>query len=313
MSFLRKRTPRAYFVYVLIVLLLLSVGVIDSIVEYLNGQTTLVSRPYKLLIPIIVLFLSLFCNRVFVISDTFKTATLWPGYMFALLLLSVSNQTTAFQALAHGTIGILILYDLLKIQFNSNASKNCYNIGLYVGIAFIVDSEMLWVAPFVLYAITSLKPLVFKEYLLYILGLLTPLYFLLAFCFLTSDYTAWNNILPYQDWFQFNHLLSFWNWIQWALVMVLMLMLLFLTFMQYNSLPVYIRRLSSAMLYIIGSLMIVAMVSGFGGFLIFYLAPAFAFFATMLMLKYSNNPRQEVIHLIFVVLIVGVHLISNFL
>lgn len=313
LSYLRKRTPSAYFLYVLIVLVLLSIAIIDLWMQYVNGQTTLLTRPYQLFLPIIGLLLASFCNRVFVISDTFQKATLWPGYFYVLLLFNVIGQTTAYQALTHGTLSILIAYELLKIQFNSTALKNTYNLGAYIGIAFILKSEMIFAIPFLLYAITNLKPLNFREYILYFLGILTPLYFLYAYSFVASDFTIWNNILPYHEWFQFSTTISIWNWIQWGLVIIVIIIALFLTFIQYNSLPVYIRRMSSALLFIIGAVSLIAMVSSFSGFLIFYLAPAFAFFATMLMLKYSNNPRLELIHIIFVIVIVGTQLANTFI
>lgn len=313
LSFFSKRTPAAYFAFVIVALLILSIAVMQPILQYLNGQTSITTKPYQLFIPIICLLLSMFCNRVFAIADTFDRATLWPGYMFILITFGILDQTTALQVLCHGSLGLLMLYDILKIQYNSKASKNCYNLGLYIGIAFIIDGEMLLMSIFLLYAISHLKPLNFKEYAMYALGLLTPLYFLFAYSYLIDNYNIWNSLLPYEEWFQFDYTLDLWTWIQWGIVIISMLITLFISFIQFNSLPVYIRRLSSALLHIIGATIIVAMISGFSGFLIFYLAPAFAFFATMLMLKYSNRQRQEVIHIIFVMLIIGIQLISNFL
>ncbi len=312
LSFFRKRTPAAHFAYVTVALLLLVVVVIQPFIQYFNGQISLISRPYQLFIPIICLLLSVFYNRVFIISDTFERATLWPGYMFVLITFSILHQVTAFQTFCHGVLGLLILYNILKIQYNSKAGKNCYNLGLYIGLAFILDGEMILMVPFLLYAISHLKPLNFKEYALYILGILSPLYFLYAYSFLLNDYSVWNSLLPYSEWFQFNFMLDIWAWAKWGLVIITILLTLFVSFIQFNSHPVYIRRLSVTLLHIIGATILVAMISGFSGFLIFYLAPAFAFFATMLMLKYSNRRQQEVIHIIFVTLIVSIQLISNF-
>lgn len=312
LSYLHKRTPGATFSFVVIVLVMLAITIIQPIIQFLNGQTTLTTPPHSLFLPLIGLLLASFCNRVYVIADTFEKATFWPGYFYAFLLFNIIGQTSSYEALTHGTLAILITYELLKIHFNSTALKNTYNLGMYMGLAFMLKSEMIFAIPFLLYAITNLKPLNFREYMLYFLGIVTPIYFLFAYCFLVDDFNLWNNLLPYETWFQFSSAISILNWIQWGLVIIFMTAVLFLTFIQYNSLPVYIRRMSSAMLFIIGAITLIAMVSSFSGFLIFYLAPAFTFFATMLMLKYSKNPRLELIHIIFVLIIIGTQLLSTF-
>lgn len=315
-----KRTPSAYFIYVVVVLLLLNIPLIKNYIQFFQSlATTDLSAPFYqtyavFLIPIIAFLLSFLINRVFINSDTFNRNTLWPGYLFVLFVVAMLNQFTVIDLVTHGVIGIILVSEILRVQYNRDARFQCYNIGLLLGIAMLIQTPMLMLVPVILYALLNLKPLTFRETILYFLGLSTPIYFLLAYCFLVSDYTLWAEILfSMYDWFSFNNPIETGFLILWIAVTIALIILIAITFYNYNSLPVYIRRVSSALMYLIVGVFVIGVSNLFRGFLIFYLAPAFAFFATMLMLRYPNNRIVPIIHFIFVVLLISLQLANNYL
>lgn len=320
LSALSKRTPRAYFIYTIVVLIILTLPQLGALIGLKqvfknaenNGAKILILSP--LIIPIVSFLLSILLNRVYVVSDTFKRSTLWPGYLFSLLVVAFAANFTVFQIVTHGFLGVLISNELLKIHYNKAASFQIYNIGLILCVAILLDTPMLILIPIMLYALFKLKPLSFKETILYFLGICTPIYFLYAYCFLVSDFSVWTKVMhSIFDWFQFNNKITMDALFSWVLVSVVLLFTLIITFYDYNSLSVYYRRLSSAFLYLIGGVFIIAFANQFSGFLIFYLAPTFAFFATMLMLRYTNKRIVAIIHFIFVSLIIGIQLVNNYL
>lgn len=310
LSSLGRRTPAAYFVFTIVVFLLSALTVLPILSDLLFGKLSWQQLPLEMAYPIIALLLAFFCNRIFVVADTFERSTLWPGYLYALIVLCLANQSTGIESLIHGAIGILIVYNLTQIQYNYSALKQSFNVGFLITAAALFDNELMLAIPFLLYGLTNLKPLSFREYLLYLIGIATPVYFLLAYCFLIDDLSFWQQLIDFSTWFSFNKEADVWFWIQWGFALVMMVTALFLVFLRYNSLPVYIRRLASALVYFVGALVVIVMVSGFGGYLVFYLAPAFAFFSTLLMLNNSNQRRSELIHFIFVIAIVAIQILS---
>jgi hypothetical protein len=261
------------------------------------------------IIPAVVFLLSFLLNRVFVVADTFSQYTLWPGYLYVLFVIAVFHQFSLNELLFHGIIGILLTSELLSVQYNKDARFECYNIGLFLGIGILLETPMIMLIPLMLYAISNLKPLSIKEIILYLLGLATPLYFLLGYCFLRSDFTVWNDIvLTFKNWFDFSAPFQTGFVLLWVFIFVSLLTTLFFSFLNYNSLPVYIRRLSSALFIVIVGIMLIGTANLFQGFIIFYLAPAFSFFATMLMLRYMKTQIVPIIHFIFVLILIGLQL-----
>jgi len=317
---LSRRTPVAYFIYGVVVLLLLNIPQIKAYLEFFNSSG--VSRlSYSFLetysvfiIPAVVFLLSFLLNRVFVVADTFSQYTLWPGYLYVLFIIAVFHQFSLNELLFHGILGVLITSELLSVQYNKDARFECYNIGMFLGIGVLLETPMIMLIPLMLYAISNLKPLSIKEFLLYLLGISTPLYFLLGYCFLKSDFTLWNEILhTFKDWFDFTTPFQLGIVMIWVFIFMSLFITLFFSFLNYNSLPVYIRRLSMALFILIVGVIIVGTGNLFQGFIVFYLAPIFAFFATMLMLRYIKMRIVPIIHFIFVLILMGLQLANTYL
>ncbi len=264
-------------------------------------------------IPVFGFGLAILCNRIFVLSDIFKRNTLWPGYSYILLILIVGPWDKQIQLIFHGIIGLLILNEIFKLQYNQDGRSNCFNVGLFIGIASILDNTFIILVPFLLLALRNLRPLVFKEYIIYFIGITTPFYFLFAYSFLSEDYSIWNNLLDFNYWFILPESIDIVIWFKWAFALFFYVLILFACFIVFKALPVQKRRIITALFYLTAAINIVAIANGFEGSIIFYLAPIFAFFSTMLMLRYSNLPRIELIHIIFVAAIIGIHLTSKFL
>ncbi len=318
---LSKRTPSAYFVYTIVVVILLLIPQVKTIFQFFTNRDIYLQQipPFYIefefvLIPIAAFLLSLLVNRVFITTDTFNRNTLWPGYLYALLLLAIMHQYTLIDMITHGVIGIFITSELLRVQYNKQAKFESYNIGFLLGVAMLLESSILMFVPIVLYALLNLKPLSFRETILYFLGISTPIYFLLSYCFLIDDFSIWATIIiTIYEWFGFNNSIATGSILLWSIVIAAFVILSFLVFLNYNSLQVYLRRLSSALMILIVGALIIGVANLFRGYLIFYIAPTFAFMSTMLMLRYPNKRIVPIIHFIFVVTIISLQLVNNYL
>jgi hypothetical protein len=281
-----KRTPKGYFLFLALGSIL---SLLPLIVRMPGNQPLLPFNPELLttyLEPLLLLALALACNRIFVVSDVFSRNTLWPGHSYLLLLILFSLDIPLWKAASHGLVGLLIIFNILRIQYNQDARFQVFNIGFLIGVAAFLGSIMLLMAPFLLFGMRTLKPLNLKEYVLFILGLATPFYFLWGYCFLTADFILWNELFKEQEWFVFNTF-NLSNSLRWSLLLILVLFSSSLLFFRFNSMQVRFRRLVSAISYMLVGCIIVALSGGLETATVYYIAPCLAVYGTMLMLRYT--------------------------
>jgi len=312
LSAINKRTPQGYFIYFLLGLILVFLPTFRLWPEdWIVAPFTAQNLPFTVL-PLALLLLSALCNRIFVAADVFSHNTLWPGQIFILMLLMGFMDNSLILVLAHGLLGVLLVYEMLTLQFNQDARNHCFQIGLYLGIASLFSTPMILMAPFLLLSLRQLKPLNLREYIMFLLAIGLLFYFVWAYAFLTDDYSVWSQLFSIEKWFVLPSDMNWQDWMKWGVIFVAGISLSFSILSRFNSLTVRMRRLASATIYLLLGSVVVAYASGFSTEILFYVAPALALFATMFMLRYSNKSTLEVIHLIFVGIIVAVIFISGF-
>lgn len=311
LSSISKRTPKAYFFYAFFGTVLLLVPVATTFFAERDLSSLRLTDASFLLPALIVLLLSVVCNRIYVLSDVFERNTLWPGHAFLLLSITVGMNADWMGIIIHGLASILIVNELLNVQYNRDARMHAFNIAFSIGIASFFESSLIMMTPFLLLGLRTLKPLNLKEYVIYLLGLACPYYFLWAYSFLSGDYTHWSGIFPVQSWFHFPAGLEWFTWTRWALAIFIVMVAIGLLSVHYNSLGVRHRRLSTAIVYLQIGAAATLIAGGDQPVIIFYMATAFAFPATLLMLRYSNKPYLELMHIIFVGIILAALLAGN--
>lgn len=72
------------------------------------------------------------------------------------------------------TFFIIALSQLLKIKQNEDGRNHCFNCALFVGIAATFNPLYLLFLPFLWFSILSVRPFVFREYLLTVVGIIIP-------------------------------------------------------------------------------------------------------------------------------------------
>jgi hypothetical protein len=313
LSSISKRTPKAYFLYFLFSLCLLLIPIAGQFLKPSAGTSfDLFSQPF-LLPALLLIALSVLGNRIYVLADVYQRNTLWPGHTFILMAMTVGLGVSGRDIIIHGLAGILIMNEILNIQYNRDARMSVFNIAFCIGIASFFESSIILLAPILLFGLRQLKPLSWKEYAIYLLGLGTPYYFLGAYAFLSGDYVHWGGIFPLHTWFNFSGIHWRLELLNWIPVLLGVTAALGFVAAAYNSLPVRSRRISMALVYLLAGAGLAAVAGGGKPYIIYYIAPSFAFMATLLMLIYSKKPFLELIHIIFVGIILASVLASRFL
>lgn len=82
--------------------------------------------------------------------------------------------------IAHTGI-IILLYQFFKFRQNEDGRRFAFNGGFYAGIAASFHPPMIALIPFVLIMMWNVRPFVFRETLLVIVGFATPLVYALVF------------------------------------------------------------------------------------------------------------------------------------
>lgn len=259
----------------------------------------------------LVLFFSVLVNRIYVISDVFSRNTLWPGHAFILLTITIGTESSLRDIIIHGLASILIVNEMLNVNYNRDARLSAFNIAFCAGIASFFQPSLILMVPFLLLGLRNLKPLNFKEYVIFFLGVATPYYFLWAYAYLSGDTSPLSDVFNMDEWFSLAFDIHWSLKVRWLLAFLIVIIAHILLYTKYNSLGVRSRRIATAIFYLHLGILAALLCGEYQPALILYAATAFAFPATLLMLSYFNKPYLELIHIIFVGIILAALLLGN--
>ncbi len=91
---------------------------------------------------------------------------------------------------------IIALFQMFRLENNSDGRKWCFNTGLFLGISGTFHPPFLVILPFIWIMISRIRPFVFREFLLSTLGFVLPLIY--AFV-----YISFNKNLIWSDYVNF--------------------------------------------------------------------------------------------------------------
>jgi hypothetical protein len=117
--------------------------------------------------------------------------------MAYLLITSLLPEWNYFSApLLVNTILLFVLSGLFKTYNQSNAKGAIFNIGLGLGLASFIFFPTLTFIIWILLALAVMRPFRLNEWMICIVGILTPFYFYGVYLFIDNKW-SWSNLLPY--------------------------------------------------------------------------------------------------------------------
>ncbi len=135
-------------------------------------------------------------NNLFNNQRMINRTSYLPGMSY-LLITSFFAEWNYFSApLLINTILIFVLRLLFKIYNQSSAKAIVYNIGLAIGVSGFVFSPSLFFMIWVFFSLMVMRPFRINEWLLFLLGIVTPFYFYGAYLFLTDQWKT-EKIIPH--------------------------------------------------------------------------------------------------------------------
>lgn len=107
--------------------------------------------------------------------------------MSYLLITSIYNEWNILSApLIINTLLIWVWGRMSNLYNNKNPKATLFNIGMMIGVSTFFYFPSLAFALLIVFALIVVRPFIFTEWLVAILGIITPYYFLLSYLFLTD-------------------------------------------------------------------------------------------------------------------------------
>lgn len=150
---------------------------------------------YTLLAFLLILLQANLINRIINNEKLFPRPSFLPAMSY-LLLSSIFPEWNQFSApLIVNTFLIFIFYRVARLYNTGAGNISIFNIGLLLGIMALFYTPALIFVLLIPLALFIMRPFRIQEWLIGLLGVTTPFYFLAVILFLTDNF-AWNRILP---------------------------------------------------------------------------------------------------------------------
>lgn len=160
---------------------------LPSIVLLLLFQTLIISQALRL-------------NILLSQLKMFQQITYLPAFIYILLTALFPYWDVISTGLVANSLVIWILVKLLRLYDQSKPQAIEFNIGFILGISILLYEPIAILIPVVLFAIIIIRPFKLTEWLVLLMGITLPFYFVFAFIFLTNNTAGVMQFLPRLDW-----------------------------------------------------------------------------------------------------------------
>lgn len=120
-------------------------------------------------------------NLIFNSNQFYQRYTYLSSYFYVLISISFpySNYFTG-DSVAH-TFIILVFLQLYQLNQNQSGLSNTFNAGLFLSLAAICNPLYIFFLPCLFFCVAVIRPFIFREYLLLVIGVLLPIFYLFIF------------------------------------------------------------------------------------------------------------------------------------
>lgn len=141
---------------------------------------------------------ALFLNRLTVLAELFPVNSYLPAFSYILLSALLPDWRTLTPALLANWFLLLSLREMIRIYARLNANSALFNIGFYLSLAGLICFPFFFMHTLLIWGIASLRPFKIREWLIAVLGMLAPVYFLAGILFLTDRLPLLLTLIPEQ-------------------------------------------------------------------------------------------------------------------
>lgn len=130
----------------------------------------------------------------------FSQISYLPAFTYILLTALFPYWDVISSGLVANTLVIWILVKILRLYDPSQPKTLEFNIGMLLGFSILLYEPIAILIPVVLFAVSIIRPFKLQEWLVLLMGVVLPFYFLFAFIFLTNQPVIFSQFIPKLDW-----------------------------------------------------------------------------------------------------------------
>lgn len=166
----------------------------------LNYIKPLPSITLVIIFHIIILSQAIQLNLLLSKLKMFQQTSYLPAFSYILLTALFPYWDVISTGLIANSLSLWILVKLLRLYDQSQPKTLEFNIGLIVGASILLYEPIAILIPVVLFALTIIRPFRITEWLVLIMGITLPFYFIFTFVFITNNTANFSQFLPKLDW-----------------------------------------------------------------------------------------------------------------
>ena len=174
----------------------------DGVLAYILVHYIKSLHPIALtiLFQIIILSQAIRLNVLMSKLKMFQHVSYLPGFTYIILTALFPFWDVISSGLVANSLVIWILVKLLRLYDQNQPKSLEFNIGLILGCSILLYEPIAILIPVVLFAMTIIRPFKLTEWLVLLMGVTLPFYFIFTFVFLTGSLKDFMHFLPRLDW-----------------------------------------------------------------------------------------------------------------
>jgi hypothetical protein len=130
----------------------------------------------------------------------FNQISYLPGFTYIILTALFPFWDVISAGLVANSLVIWLLVKLLRLYDQNQPKSLEFNIGFILGISILLYEPIAILIPVVLFALIIIRPFKLTEWLVLLMGVTLPFYFIFTYVFLTSGPQEFRHFLPRLDW-----------------------------------------------------------------------------------------------------------------
>ena len=174
----------------------------DGFLPYLlvNYITPLPPLALIILFQVIILSQAIRLNILMSKLKMYQQVSYLPGFTYIILTALFPYWDVISSGLVANSLVLWILVKLLRLYDQNQPKSLEFNIGLLLGCSILLYEPIAILIPVVIFALAIIRPFRLTEWLVLIMGIVLPFYFIFTYVFLTDSAAAFTAFLPKLDW-----------------------------------------------------------------------------------------------------------------
>ena len=174
----------------------------DGVLAYILVHYIKQLHPIALMVLFQVIILSQAIRLNVLMSNLkmFQQVSYLPGLIYIILTALFPYWDVISAGLVANSLVIWILVKLLRLYDQNQPKSLEFNIGLILGCAILLYEPIAILIPVVLFALTIIRPFKLAEWLVLLMGVTLPFYFIFTYVFLSGSLGNFMHYLPRLDW-----------------------------------------------------------------------------------------------------------------